>query len=38
MNNIINEPVKEYLPGSEEKKSLLKEYKNQSNKKKLKYQ
>ena len=33
MNNIINEPVKEYLPGSEEKKSLLKEYKNQSNKK-----
>ena len=33
MNNIINEPVKEYLPGSEEKKSLLEEYKNQSNKK-----
>ena len=33
MNNIINEPVKEYLHGSEERKSLLEEYKNQSNKK-----
>ena len=29
--NVINEPIKGYKPGSEEKKTLLKEYKRQSN-------
>ena len=27
--NVINEPVKDYKPGSEERKTLLKEYKRQ---------
>ena len=31
--NVINEPVKDYKPGSEERKTLLKEYERQSNKK-----
>ena len=31
--NVINEPVKDYKPGSEERKTLLKEYKRQSNEK-----
>ena len=31
--NVINEPVKDYKPGSEERKTLLKEYDRQSNKK-----
>ena len=31
--NVINEPVKDYKPGSEERKTLLKEYERQSNEK-----
>ena len=31
--NVINEPVKDYKPGSEERKTLLKEYDRQSNEK-----
>ena len=31
--NIINEPVKNYKPGSEERKNLLKEYERQSKEK-----
>ena len=31
--NVINEPVKDYKPGSEERKTLLNEYKRQSNEK-----
>ena len=31
--NVINEPVKDYKPGSEERKTLLKEYDKQSNEK-----
>ena len=31
--NVINEPVKDYKPGSEERKALLKEYDKQSNEK-----
>ena len=31
--NVINEPVRDYKPGSEERKTLLKEYERQSNEK-----
>ena len=31
--NVVNEPVKDYKPGSEERKTLLKEYERQSNEK-----
>ena len=31
--NVINEPVKNYEPGSEERKKLLNEYDRQSNEK-----
>ena len=31
--NVINEPVKDYKPGSKERKALLEEYDKQSNEK-----
>ena len=31
--NVINEPVKDYKPGSEERKTLVKKYERQSNEK-----